>query len=253
VIAAMPGAGKTTQVINTIINNCVKGDNPMLFFSVEMPAVEIMTNIIANISEINSRALRMGDVDDGNILSINSVRGRLKDNFEIDDKGGITWQYIEAKIKAFKRKHNVQGRVLVAIDYLQLMGNSDDEKRLPKEERIETICNELTRICKDLNVHLILLSQFSREASKREGARPKMTDLKGSGAIEANAVSILLQWRPEYHGIFTDEQGNDLRGLCEINIAKGRYVNPEPVYVRFIGKYSKFDDYKKEDNSPAPF
>lgn len=259
VIAATPGGGKSSMLINIIMANTIDDNVPLLFFSLEMPSIEIMNNIFANYSEINSRAIRQGSVDEMDIDKIKSLKERLKSNFSIDDTGGITWQYIEAKIKAFRKKNKIplDKQILVLIDYLQLMNNSTDEKRLSKEEQIEVRCNELARICKNQNVAMVLLSQFSRMEKDRKIPRPKMSDLKGSGAIEANAILILLLFRPEYHEIYTDEKGRDLRGLCEINPAKGRYINPKSIYAKFIGKYSKFEDYIPPDdikiNEDAPF
>lgn len=250
VIAATPGGGKTSLLVNIIMHNTIDDNTPLLFFSLEMPAVEIMTNVISNFSEINSRALRQGSVDDMDIEKVKSMKQMLKDNFVVDDTGGVTWQYIEAKIRAFRKQHKIpmNKTILVLIDYLQLMNNSIDEKRLSKEEQIEVRCNELARISKNLNVATVLLSQFSRMEKDRKVPRPKMSDLKGSGAIEACAILILLLFRPELSEIFTDDKGRDLRGLCEINPVKGRYIKPEPVYARFEGKYSKFRDYIPPDD-----
>lgn len=256
VIGAVPGAGKTSLIINILVSNVIEKSIPTMFFSIEMPAIEIMTNIIANKSSLNSRALRQGDIDDGQLMSINSIREGIKSNFVIDDNGGVTWQYIEAKLKDFRKKNKVpiSETILCPIDYLQLISNSADEtKGTTEEQRISKICKELTRIAKSENVAIVLLSQLSREGGKRESPRPKMSDLKGSGAIEACAILILLLFRPEYSGIKTDENGRDLTGLCEINPVKGRYIKPEPVYVKFIGKHSRFEDCDNLPSSESTF
>lgn len=249
VIGAMPGAGKTSMLINIIMHNSIDNEIPILFFSLEMPAVEIATNVISNYAELNSKALRQGSVDDMELVKIESIKKRLKDNFEIDDTGGVTWQYIEAKVRSFRkqRKIPIKQPILVLIDYLQLMNNSLDEKRLSTEERIEVRCNELARMSKNLNMATVLLSQFSRMEKDRKVPEPKMSDLKGSGAIEACAILILLLFRPDYHGIMSDEKGVDLRGLCKINPVKGRYIKPEPVYAKFLGRYSRFEDYVPDE------
>jgi replicative DNA helicase len=252
VVAAVPGAGKTSLVINAIIANAIDKGLPTLLFSLEMKDSDIMINIISHVKEINSRALRQGDIDDDQMLSIQQVRKRLKDNFTIDDTDGITWQQVETKIKAFKKKHKISSgtSILVMIDYIQKMRNTPDEMRsLSKEERMETICNELARVAKHENVSLVEVSQFSRETGKRDVPRPKMSDLKGSAAIEQNAILILLMYRPDYQsGQTVGAKGLNLIGLCEINIAKGRFVHPEPVYAKFEGKYSRFIDYKEEED-----
>lgn len=249
VIAATPGSGKTSLFINMIKKNVIDDGLPMLFFSLEMPAIEIMTNIISNVLEINSRALRSGDVDEEALIRINELKSKLKENFVIDDSEAITWQHVEAGIKAFRKKHKlpIKQTLLVGIDYIQKMTNIPEEsKRMNDEKCMEITCNNLARICKQQNVALVEISQFSRETMKREVPRPKMSDLKGSAAIEQNAILILLMYRPEYHDIKTGKGGISTSGLCEINIAKGRYVHPEPVYAYFEGRYSKFSDWKKE-------
>lgn len=251
VVAAVPGAGKTSLIINAIIANAINKGLPTLFFSLEMKSSDIMINIISHVKEINSRALRQGDIDDAQMLSILEIKKRLNDNFTIDDTDGITWQQVETKIKAFRKKHKIPitTTILVMIDYIQKMRNTPDEMRsLSKEERMETICNELARVAKHENIALAEVSQFSRETGKRDIPRPKMSDLKGSAAIEQNAILILLMYRPDYHGEMTGKNGIDLRGLCEINIAKGRFVHPEPVYAKFEGKYSRFIDYEQDDS-----
>lgn len=256
VVAAVPGAGKTSLIINAIIANAINRGLPVLFFSLEMRSADIMTNIISHVKEINSRALRQGDIDDEQLLSIKEVKNKLKDNFTIDDTDGITWQQFETKVKSFRKKNKIPitTTILAMIDYIQKMRNSPDEMRsLSKEERMETICNELARVCKHENIALAEVSQFSRETSKRDSPRPKTTDLKGSAAIEQNAILILLMYRPDFHGEMIGKDGKDLRGLCEINIVKGRFVNPEPVYAKFEGKYSRFLDYidEKDINTSA--
>lgn len=260
VIAGDKGCGKSSLVINIIRHNALENQIPVLFFSLEMTAVEVLTNLIANVRLINSKALRTGQVDAEEISSIELMRHKLGENFVIDETGGITWEYCETKIRAFRKKNKVpySQTLLVILDYLQIMKNSSGESRMSKEEKIEQINNELMRLGKNENIALVMLSQFSREGSKRgndmyiktdedklRALRPRMGDLKGSSAIESNAISILLLFRPEYYQIY-EANGRNLRGLCEINIVKGRYVSPEPLYVKFNGKYNLFSDYEEE-------
>jgi replicative DNA helicase len=264
IVAATKGGGKSSLLINIIVHNVIKKKLPLLFFSLEMSAIEVLTNVIANVKRINSRALRTGDVDDENILSIEQMESSLNDSFVIDETGGITWQYFEAKVKAFRRKNKIPPNqtMLVLLDYLGLMKNSRDESRMSKEEKIEQICNELMRICKNENIALVKLAQFSREGDKRgndkfnvkttedelKAFRPRMSDLKGSAAIESNAITILLLYRPDYYGIYESNKIGNLRGLCEINVPKGRYVEPGPLYVKFTGKYNLFEDHNLEES-----
>lgn len=263
VVAGDKGAGKTSLVINIIRHNAIKLQTPVLFFSMEMTAIEVLTNLIANIKRINSRALRTGQVDDTEMVDIENLENVINDNLVIDETGGISWTYFEAKVRAHRKKQKIPASetMLVILDYLGLMKNPPEEGRMSKEEKVEQTCTELMRICKNENIALVKLAQFSRESSKRandtfnvktnedrlRALRPKMTDLKGSSAIESNAVTIVLLFRPSYYDI-NDSDGRDLRGLCELNIAKGRYVSPSPIYVKFKGEYNLFEDLAADDN-----
>ena len=262
VVAGDKGAGKTSLLINIIRHNAITLQEPLLFFSMEMTAVELFTNLIANIKRINSRALRTGQVDDTEMIDIEKLESVINDNLVIDETGGITWSYFETKVRAFRKQHNIpkSKTILVLLDYLGLMKNPPEESRMSKEEKVEQTCTEIMRVCKNENIALVKLAQFSRESSKRandtynvktnddrlRALRPKMTDLKGSSAIESNAVTIVLLFRPSYYDI-NESDGRDLRGLCELNVAKGRYVSPSPIYVKFAGEYNLFEDLVMDD------
>jgi replicative DNA helicase len=135
------------------------------------------------------------------------------------------------------------------------MNNTYEEyKGISEERQMSLRVKGLQELHKKYNLCVIELSQLSREASK-EGRRPKMSDLKDSGAIEANAVQVWLLYRPDYYEKEPkDTDGTDLRGLCEINVAKNRYGETKAVYARFMGKYSAFENYTKgETNTEDAF
>nr|WP_298661105.1 DnaB-like helicase C-terminal domain-containing protein [uncultured Flavobacterium sp.] len=278
VLAGSKGGGKTTTVVNVLVHNAIYKNTPVKFFSLEMKPDDIVINMLSHIKEINSFAMRRGFVDDEQFTELSKAKSLFKENISIDDTGGITWQYFESSVRAWRKKNKVplNQTMLIMLDYLQLMKNTPDEMRMSKEERIEQIMTELMRICKNENLSLLLLSQFSRDVDKRgeqakknaaEGTkygrdgkmdigalRPSMGDLKGSSAIEANAVMIILLFRPDYHGLEFDSKGNDLRGLCEMNIVKNRFGNPQAVYAEFEGKYSRLTDYDEpEENKEDVF
>lgn len=251
VIGARPGAGKSSLMINIAKHIAIDKGEPMVIFSLEMPAVELMKNIWANVLEINSWQIRSGNVSDEDLLRIKKLKDRLKRNLIIDDTPGITHQYVRTKIKALRRNIPLHILITVMIDYLQLMKNTSEEtKGLSKEEQVGVRCNGLLETSKTENLCLIELSQLTREVEKRDPPRPLMSDLKDSGAIEANAVQVWLLYRPDYYNPNpTDKDGTDLRGLCEINVAKNRYGSTGRLYVKFEGKYSAFKDYNREDIS----
>lgn len=247
VIGARPGMGKTSLIVNIAKHIAIDKGEPLIIFSLEMPAKQLMKNIWANVLEINSWQIRSGNVSDEDLLRIKRLRGKFKRNLIIDDTPAITWQYVQTKIRKVRKQLNIPiSQLLTAmIDYLQLMKNTREETvGKARDEQISDRCNGLLEISKTENVCMIELSQLSRLVETRNPPRPLMSDLKDGGAIEANAVQVWLLYRPFYYGIKTDPKGVDVTHLCEINVAKNRYGETGCIYVEFQGKYSAFKDYE---------
>lgn len=251
VVGAAPGMGKSTFLVNTAINVSVKENNPMMIFSIEMPAAQLMRNMWANYFEINSRAIRGGDLMEEDEAKIKSFRNKLKSNLVIDDTSGITAQYIETKVRIARRTIPLDQTIVVIIDYLQRMNNIKEEYIGQNEERQLAIrCKKLAELSKVYNLCMIELSQLSRECIKAK-RRAMPSDLLGGGGIEQAADQIWMLFRADYYEKNpTDTDGTDLRGLCEIDVVKNRYGETRAAYVEFYGKYSRFKNRgEKEDEA----
>jgi len=248
VIGAAPGMGKSSLVVSIIKNLAIDKDVPMVFFSIEMSAEQIVTNLWANMFGFNTNKLTLGDVTDEEYARIEASRKKFRNNITIDDNPNITYKYVESVFKQIRKKVPMKTMIVGFIDYIQIMGSCPEDARENSETRMSIKCNNLANLAKQYNVGLIELSQLVRDIAKRpSGPRPVMTDLKESGAIEANAQQIWLMYRPDYYDPNpVDGQGNDLRGLCEINKAKNRYGSTGATYVKFAKQYSQFLD--REEN-----
>jgi hypothetical protein len=135
-------------------------------------------------------------------------------------------------------QHKIQA---VVVDYLQLMTAGTDN-RGSREQEVSTISRSLKAIAKELDIPIMALSQLNRSVESREGKRPQLSDLRESGAIEQDADIVLFIHRPEYYGITDDENGNSLRGVAEIIIAKHRNGATEEVHLSFRKELAKFSD-----------
>ena len=133
---------------------------------------------------------------------------------------------------------------MIVIDYLQLMsGDSKGGGGGNREQEIASISRALKKIAKELSVPVIALSQLSRAVETRGGdKRPQLSDLRESGAIEQDADMVMFLYRPEYYGITEDEDHNSTQGVGEVIIAKHRNGSLDTVKLRFIGRYTKFQD-----------
>jgi replicative DNA helicase len=98
-------------------------------------------------------------------------------------------------------------------------------------------------VAKELDIPIIALSQLNRSVEMRSGnKRPQLSDLRESGAIEQDADLVIFIHRPEYYGIDVDEEGNSLKGIAEIIVAKHRNGPVGDIQLKFVREYAKFVD-----------
>jgi replicative DNA helicase len=134
-----------------------------------------------------------------------------------------------------------------------MVGDRDRNQRGNREQEISYISRSLKALAKELDVPVIALSQLSRANELRGGnKRPILSDLRESGAIEQDADMVAFIHRPEYYDPdkTEDAEGNDIRGLAEIIIAKHRNGDTNAVKLRYIGKYTKFCDWDAPIQKP---
>ncbi len=215
------------------------------FFSLEMSNVQLVQRLISMEAEIPGSKLRNGQLEDYEWQQLNSAIEKLSDApIFIDDTPGINVFELRAKCRRLKMQHDIQ---MVIIDYLQLMTGGSEQKG-NREQEISMISRSLKGLAKELNVPVIALSQLSRAVETRGGAkRPQLSDLRESGAIEQDADIVSFIYRPEYYQILEDEEGNSLKNVGEIIIAKHRNGALDTVKLKFISDFAKFSNLEDPD------
>lgn len=61
-------------------------------------------------------------------------------------------------------------------------------------------------------------------------------------SIEQDADIVSFIYRPEYYGIIEDEEGQSLKGVSEIIVAKNRHGAAKTVRLRFTDEFARFSD-----------
>jgi len=236
IVAARPSMGKTTFAMNLCENAAMDQDKPVLIFSLEMPAEQLMMRMLASFSRVDQTKIRTGQLEDEDWARISSSMGILssKKNIFIDDSSGLTPTDIRSRARRIAREHGGLGMIMV--DYLQLM-------RVPgfKDNRtleISEISRSLKALAKELNVPVIALSQLNRSLEQRSDKRPINSDLRESGAIEQDADLIMFIYRDEVYN-----ENSEYKGIAEIIIGKQRNGPIGKVRLTFQGQYSRFDNY----------
>lgn len=211
---------------------------PVAFFSLEMSNVQLVNRLISLEAEISGSKLRSGQLEDFEWQQLQGVIEKMSEvPIFIDDTPGINIFELRAKCRRLKMQHDIQ---MIIIDYLQLMTGGGENKG-NREQEISSISRGLKGLAKELNVPVIALSQLSRAVETRGGMkRPQLSDLRESGAIEQDADIVSFIYRPEYYQILEDEEGQSLKGIGEVIIAKHRNGALGTVKLRFVDKYAKF-------------
>ena len=114
------------------------------------------------------------------------------------------------------------------------------------------ISRNLKAIAKEIDVPIVALSQLNRSVESREGKRPQLSDLRESGAIEQDADMVMFIHRPEYYGILNDQDGNSLKGVAEIIVAKHRNGAVGEFHLSFKAHLARFSDLEAtQEESPV--
>ncbi|MGP1939490.1 MAG: replicative DNA helicase [Arsenophonus sp. ET-DL9-MAG3] len=236
IVAARPSMGKTTFAMNLCEHAAMTEEKPVLIFSLEMSANQIMMRMLASLSRVDQTRIRTGQLDDEDWARISSTMGILmeKRNMYIDDSARLTPTEVRSRSRRIYREYG--GLSLIMIDYLQLMRvpSMPDNRTL----EIAEISRSLKSLAKELQVPVIALSQLNRSLEQRADKKPLNSDLRESGSIEQDADLIMFIYRDE---VYNDD--SDLKGVAEIIIGKQRNGPIGTIRLTFNGQWSRFDNY----------
>jgi replicative DNA helicase len=264
IIAARPAMGKTALVLNMALKN-IERDKGVIFFSLEMPAEQLMLRMLAAKTSIPLQNLRKGDMDDNQWSKLTDAFNQLNSKkLFVDDGGSININQLRARVR--KLAQNEDNKIsLVIIDYLQLMqglGNKD------RHQEVSDISRGLKMLARELKIPIVALSQLNRGLENRPDKRPMLSDLRESGAIEQDADIIMFVYRDDVYKQRDEarkekeakDKGEDYKSKfqdkpieeAEIIIGKQRNGPIGTVKLDFHKNLTKFIDKENEFSGTAP-
>ncbi|MGK2862252.1 MAG: replicative DNA helicase [Chitinophagaceae bacterium] len=254
ILAARPAVGKTAFALNLARNAAMHPTKPtpVALFSLEMSAGQLVQRILSAESEIWLEKIARGKMEEHEMkqLYARGIQRLSQAPLYIDDTPALNIFELRAKCRRLKNKHNIG---MVIIDYLQLMSGTGDSRNSNREQEISNISRNLKGLAKELNVPIIALSQLSRAVEQRgakEGSRiPQLSDLRESGAIEQDADMVMFLYRPEYYDLTTSADGENIKGLTEVKIAKHRNGTLETVKLKALLHIQKFANWDEDPYS----
>jgi len=233
ILAARPSMGKTAFVCNIAEWCAGAGETSTLIFSLEQSKLELAERFLCIRARLDGHRLRKGQLEPDerhSLLEASSELSRLP--LFIDDHPGRTVGQIAAICRRLKRRSNLG---LVIIDYLQLI--EPEDKRANREQQIAQITRRLKGIAKENELPLIALSQLNRGVELREDKRPRLADLRESGAIEQDADIVMFLHRPDAYN------PEDRPGLAEVVVAKHRSGPTGIVNLQWRRESMRFTDH----------
>lgn len=239
VIGARPSVGKSSWMMNVAEHACLEHDVPTLIFSAEMSTEKLTERLVFTRAKFALGNLSRGDTPNkGDLIRIERSALQVADaKMYFDDKSGPSINYIRAKARRMKREHGIG---LICIDYLGLIKSVSKQSQFSREREIAEISAGVKGMAKDLGIPVILLAQLNRDVEKRMGkgdksARPRMSDLKDSGAIEADADIIGLLSRDAY------QSGEDDTGRACLDLVKNRNGATGQIPLTFVADLMRFE------------
>lgn len=226
VIAGRPGVGKSHIMLCSSLAGTI--DAPAAIFSLEMSKPQIISRLAYMLAGLNKDDIEQGIFDNRWTLE---ERAEIQEKTTkaiaevhdlpiwIDDKAGLTTANITARIERMKAEHDLGA---VFIDHLGKIG--DSAKSL--YEKTTLVSGRLAQMAKDCDVPIIALCQLNREAEGKErksDRRPRLSDLRESGAIEQDARVVLGLYRDDYYSE-ADETFSpifpDVQNLMQVMVLK---------------------------------
>ena len=227
-LGARPGMGKTAIALNMAMSAAKKSGKTVVIFQLEMSRAQLATRLLSTEGFIDSKKLRMGNLDDDDWQKMAEATQTLnKLNILIDENSGITVPEMKAKCR------RVPNLGLIVIDYLQLMHTPKHSDNRVQE--VAEISRSLKIMAKDLNVPVLCCCQLSRGPEGRQDKRPMLSDLRESGSIEQDADIVLFIYRDDYY----NSEGEN-HNAAELIVAKNRHGETGKIELQWMGQFTAF-------------
>ncbi len=228
IIAARPAMGKTSFVLNTV-NSLIMQGKGVAFFSLEMPAEQLMLRLLSIQTSIPLQKLRVGDMNDDQWSSLSSAINKMNSaKLYVDDHGSININQLRSKLRKLKNQHpEIE---IAVIDYLQIMSGVGTQDR---HLQVSEISRGLKMLARELNMPVVALSQLNRGLESRNDKRPMLSDIRESGSIEQDADIILFVYRDDVY-LYKEEKEREKAAKADGKEFNSSYVEKEEEEAEII-------------------
>lgn len=243
VLAARPSVGKSALALNIAEHAAVDVNLPVAFFSLEMSREELALRLLSSRAEIDGQRLRKGNCSTQQVKRIQDVAEYLyKAPLYIDDTPGLRVIDLRAKARRLSARHGIK---LIIVDYLQLMSSPGAESR---QVEVSNISRGLKALARELRIPVLAVAQLRRESEEHN--RPRLSDLRESGAIEQDADVVLLLHRESMRMTPGTQDHERVEGVAELIIAKQRNGPTDTLKLVWQRQYTRFRNWTPREAPP---
>lgn len=251
VIAARPSMGKTSLAMNIAENVAITNRIPVGVFSLEMTFDALVLRIVCSRARVSLRNITEGFVHDSDYPRLTNAAGQvMRAPLYIDDTPAISVLQLRSKARRMMQQYGVR---LFVIDYLQLMVSLSKRARENRQQEIAEISSGIKALAKELGVPIIVLAQLNRDLEKDKKRKPRMSDLRESGAIEQDADLIGFLYTPDPEEGSAQPVSEDSDGIkVNLLIAKQRNGPTGDVNLTFLKPYTRFESAARVSDADVP-
>lgn len=233
IVAARPGMGKSTLVLNMAANAALDQRKAVAVFTLEMSKMELVQRLLVSEARVEAQKAKTGALSDQDWAKLSHALGVLSDApIFIDDSPNLSVLEIRAKCRRLQSKAPLG---LVVVDYLQLLQSPPTADN--RQVQVSEISRGLKLLAKELDVPVICACQLNRAPEARADKRPLLGDLRESGSIEQDSDIVAFIYRDDYY-----DRESPARGEAELIIAKHRNGPTDTVRLAFLEHHSRFEN-----------
>jgi replicative DNA helicase len=242
ILAGRPSLGKTSLAMNIVEHvalNCRVGVG---IFSFEMNGKSLIKRMICSRARVNMRNLNDGFIAERDFPKLTAAAGKIHHSpIYIDDTRESTVMQIRARARRMYQEHGIG---LIVVDYLQLIRAPMTHRSYSnRQEEITEISFQMKSLAGELNIPVMVISQLNREIDREKNRRPRLSDLRESGAIEQDAdfVGILYKVKD-----FSEEAEESDSVAVNLWIGKQRSGPADKdVHLTFLKNFTRYESAAK--------
>ncbi|WP_457743654.1 replicative DNA helicase [Sulfurimonas sp.] len=218
----------TSFILNTVNSLIVQGKG-VAFFSLEMPAEQLMLRLLSIQTSIPLQKLRVGDMNDDQWSNLNGAIDRMNSaKLFVDDQGSVNINQLRSKLRKLKNQHpEIE---IAVIDYLQIMSGVGNQDR---HLQVSEMSRGLKMLARELEMPIVALSQLNRGLESRNDKRPMLSDIRESGSIEQDADIILFVYRDDVY-LYKEEKEREKAAKAEGKEFTSTYIEKEEEDAEII-------------------